>query len=101
MRLDDGTVVKFDAVTLFVNLQVSHDPGQVWVLLFALTMMGGLVVSLAIRRRRVWVRIGAEQGQAGTVNVELGGLARTDNSGWGSEFEKLTDRLLGPAKERV
>ena len=101
VRLDDGTVVKFDAVTPFVNLQVSHDPGQVWVLLFALTMMGGLVVSLAIRRRRVWVRIGAEQGQAGTVNVELGGLARTDNSGWGSEFEKLTDRLLGPAKERV
>lgn len=101
VRLDDGTVVKFDAVTPFVNLQVSHDPGQLWVLLFALTMMGGLVVSLAIRRRRVWVRIGAGQGQAGTVNVELGGLARTDNSGWGNEFEKLTDRLLGPVKERV
>jgi cytochrome c biogenesis protein len=28
------------------------------------------------------------------VNVELGGLARTDNSGWGDEFEHLTDRLL-------
>ena len=30
----------------------------------------------------------------GTVNVELGGLARTDNSGWGDEFERLTGRLL-------
>jgi len=29
------------------------------------------------------------------VNVELGGLARTDNSGWGEEFERLTQRLLG------
>jgi hypothetical protein len=29
------------------------------------------------------------------VSVELGGLARTDNSGWGDEFERLTDRLLG------
>jgi cytochrome c biogenesis protein len=27
------------------------------------------------------------------VNVELGGLARTDNSGWGDEFERLVDRL--------
>jgi cytochrome c biogenesis protein len=24
----------------------------------------------------------------------LGGLARTDNSGWGDEFERLTERLL-------
>ena len=31
---------------------------------------------------------------AGTVNVELGGLARTDNSGWGDEFERLIARLL-------
>ena len=30
----------------------------------------------------------------GTVSVELGGLARTDNSGWGDEFERLTERLL-------
>ena len=41
-------------------------------------MMGGLVVSLAIRGRRVWVRIGTEQGQAWYgEHVELGGLART------------------------
>jgi cytochrome c biogenesis protein len=39
---------------------------------------------------------------AGTVNVELGGLARTDNSGWGDEFERLTEGLLarlGPADD--
>ena len=24
----------------------------------------------------------------------MGGLARTDNSGWGEEFERLTARLL-------
>ncbi|HTY27437.1 MAG TPA: cytochrome c biogenesis protein ResB [Mycobacterium sp.] len=118
VRLDDGTVVKFDGATPFVNLQVSHDPGQVWVLGFALTMMAGLLVSLIVRRRRVWARIvagGQERsdsgigagGQPGTVNIELGGLARTDNSGWGSEFEKLTERLLtdlpatAPSKEKV
>jgi cytochrome c biogenesis protein len=50
-------------------------------------------VSLVIRRRRVWVRISAAD-LPGTVNVELGGLARTDNSGWGNEFERLRERLL-------
>ena len=83
--------MRFDAATPFVNLQVSHDPGQVWVLVSALSMMAGLLVSLVVRRRRVWARISPSA--AGTVRVELGGLARTDNSGWGSEFEKLTEVL--------
>jgi cytochrome c biogenesis protein len=95
VRLDQGpaagTVVRFDGAVPFVNLQVSHDPGQTWVLVFAITMMAGLLVSLLVRRRRVWVRLTSA---AGTVNVELGGLARTDNSGWGDEFERLTERLL-------
>ena len=91
--LDDATVVRFDGAVPFVNIQVSHDPGQPWVLVFALTMMVGLLVSLVIRRRRVWVRI-AGSDAPGTVNVELGGLARTDNSGWGDEFERLCTRLL-------
>jgi len=103
-RIDDGTVVRFDGAVPFVNVQVSHDPAQVWVLVFAMTMMAGLLVSLVVRRRRVWVRLtGAGPG---TVNVELGGLARTDNSGWGDEFERLTKRLLDgldaqPSRERV
>ncbi len=103
-RLDDGTVVQFDGAIPFVNVQVSHDPAQVWVLVFAMTMMAGLLVSLVVRRRRVWVRLtGAGPG---TVNVELGGLARTDNSGWGDEFERLTKRLLDgldaqPSREKV
>ena len=96
-----GTVVRFDGAVPFVNLQVSHDPGQTWVLVFAITMMAGLLVSLLVRRRRVWVRL--TPAAEGTVNVELGGLARTDNSGWGDEFERLTERLLaglGEAADR-
>ncbi|BBX84493.1 cytochrome c biogenesis protein ResB [Mycolicibacterium aubagnense] len=91
-KLDDGTVIRFDGAVPFINVQVSHDPAQAWVLVFALTMMAGLLVSLVVRRRRVWIRI--VSAEAGTVNVELGGLARTDNSGWGDEFEKLTERLI-------
>ena len=104
VRLDDGTVVRFDGAKEFVNLQVSHDPGQVWVLVSAMTMMAGLLVSLVVRRRRVWARItpgsqehgdpGAGSARAGTVNVELGGLARTDNSGWGEELDALSRTIL-------
>lgn len=91
-QLDDGTVVRFDGAVPFINVQVSHDPAQVWVLVFAMTMMAGLLVSLLVRRRRIWVRI--TPADPGTVSVELGGLARTDNSGWGDEFERLTERLV-------
>ncbi len=98
VRLDQGpaagTVIRFDGAVPFVNLQVSHDPGQTWVLVFAITMMAGLLVSLLVRRRRVWVRLTPAEAAPGTVNVGLGGLARTDNSGWGDEFERLTERLL-------
>ncbi|MCB0932056.1 MAG: cytochrome c biogenesis protein ResB [Mycobacterium sp.] len=136
VRLDDGTVVRFDGATPFVNLQVSHDPGQIWVLVSALTMMTGLMVSLLVRRRRVWARFtpasggqersdsgmrsggqersdsgmrsgGQERSDSGissgsgTVNVELGGLARTDNSGWGGEFEKLSHRVAGADRASI
>jgi len=97
-RLADGTVIRFDSAEPFINLQVSHDPAQVWVLVWSMTMMAGLLVSLVVRRRRVWVRITPTG--AGTVGVELGGLARTDNSGWGDEFEKLTERLLPGSQDK-
>lgn len=92
-RLGDGTVVRFDAVTDFVSLQVSHDPAQIWVLAFAITMMTGLLVSLIVRRRRIWVKIRSD-GHCGALSVELGGLARTDNAGWGEEFDRLATRLI-------
>ncbi|WP_179475741.1 cytochrome c biogenesis protein ResB [Mycolicibacterium vinylchloridicum] len=90
-RLPDGTLVRFDAVTDFVSLQVSYDPAQLWVLVFATTMMVGLLISLLIRRRRVWIRISPADG--GAV-VQMGGLARTDNAGWGEEFDRLSTRLV-------
>ncbi len=92
-RLDDGTVVRFDGVGSWVNLQVGHDPGQTWVLVFAVTMVAGLAVSLSIRRRRFWVRVTP----SGTGSrVELGGLARTDRAGYGDEFDRLAADLLRP-----
>ncbi|UYP18133.1 cytochrome c biogenesis protein ResB [Rhodococcus sp. Z13] len=98
VTLADGTEVRFDKATDFVNLQVSHDPAQQWVLVAAILMMTGLLVSLLVKRRRVWARVYPDgtvvDGERRTV-VELGGLARTDQAGWGDEFDRLVDRLLG------
>ncbi|MFQ6398468.1 cytochrome c biogenesis protein ResB [Nocardia sp. KC 131] len=97
--LSNGAKVTFDGAQEFVNLQVSHDPAQQWVLVSALAMMAGLLVSLLVKRRRIWIRVYPADGEAGTVDqrrtvVEMGGLARTDQAGWGSEFDKLRARLL-------
>ncbi|GJF01582.1 cytochrome c biogenesis protein [Pseudonocardia sp. D17] len=97
ITLDDRTRVRFDGVTQWVALQVSHDPGQTTVLVFAILALVGLWLSLSVKRRRFWVRVvpagGGPDGRARS-HVELGGLARTDRAGWGEEFERLRADLL-------
>lgn len=93
ITLDDGTRVRFDGVRDWVSLQVSHDPAQVWVLVSAIFVLAGLMVSLAVRRRRFWVRLTPDA--AGGTRVELGGLARTDRAGYGEEFDRLAAAVLG------
>ncbi|MEN3299669.1 cytochrome c biogenesis protein ResB [Pseudonocardia sp.] len=95
--LDDGTVVRFDDVTPWVALQVSHDPGQSAVLVFAILILIGLGLSLSIKRRRFWVRL-TPAGEGRTL-VELGGLARTDQAGYGEEFDRLRADLLDPKSD--
>jgi cytochrome c biogenesis protein len=96
VELDDGTTVRFEGVRDWVYLQVSHDPGQLGVLVSAIFTMIGLALSLGVRRRRFWVRltpVGGADGPARTL-VELGGLARTDRAGYGEEFDRLHRELL-------
>jgi cytochrome c biogenesis protein len=105
ITLDDGTKITFDGVRRWVYLQISHDPTQGWALGFAVFIVFGLGTSLVIKRRRLWVRAvpGAPDGDGGTVLL-LGGLARTDQAGYGEEFGRVTDDLLAelsPAQERA
>ena len=54
-----GWRVTFDREQPFTGLIVAHDPGALWVWTGSLLMIAGLLGSLAIRHRRVWVRIRA------------------------------------------
>jgi cytochrome c biogenesis protein len=74
----------------WVTVQVTQDPGKQLALVASVTMIAGLLLSLFIRRRRVWVR--AVPGPGRTV-VEIGGLARTDAESFSAEFTALTERL--------
>lgn len=101
-KLPDGTQIRFDTVKQWVSLQVAHDPTQIYVLVFAVLMLLGLIVSLTVKRRRVWVRVSrtpaGPDGGSGRTVVEIGGLARTDQAGYGEEFTRLSARLLDAAR---
>jgi cytochrome c biogenesis protein len=97
MTLPDGTVIRFDGYRQWVNLQVSHDPTQNLLLVAAILMVVGLLGSLAIRRRRLWVRISPAGASAPSVVsrrvVSVGGLARNDGGNFGAEFEAIVTEL--------
>ncbi|HST47662.1 cytochrome c biogenesis protein ResB [Jatrophihabitans sp.] len=92
MRLPDGTVVRFDGYRQWANLQVSHDPSQTALLVAAVLMVLGLLGSLAVRRRRLWVRIAPPVPGARSV-VSVGGLARNDSGNFTAEFTALVAQL--------
>jgi len=109
VTLDDGTVVTFTGYNEWVSLQTSYDPAQGWALVFAVTLLIGLMVSLVIKRRRVWFRmfpatagdgVGAHPGAADRTVVEIGGLARTDQAGYGEEFGALAALADRPTANR-
>jgi cytochrome c biogenesis protein len=97
IRLDDGTSVRFDNVTQWVGLQISHDPAQDFVLVFAVLILLGLGTSLTMKRRRFWARIRPADPVAESERtvIEIGGLARTDQAGYGEEFARIRAALLG------
>ena len=52
-----GVTVTFDGWRPWASMQVSHDPAQGYLLVAAVGMVVGLIGSLGVRRRRVWVRL--------------------------------------------
>jgi cytochrome c biogenesis protein len=93
--LANGTTVTFDGWVPWAGLQVSHDPTQTYLLIAAALMVAGLIGSLVVRRRRVWLRlrpVASGDPQSPTV-VQVGGLARSDAGNFPDEFEALIRRL--------
>ncbi|NGN83779.1 MULTISPECIES: cytochrome c biogenesis protein ResB [Arthrobacter] len=72
----NGTI-SFDGIKRYAALDIRHDPGQNFVLIFAVLALAGLMASLFMNRRRVWIRTGNHPD--GRTMVEFGLLARGED----------------------
>jgi cytochrome c biogenesis protein len=79
--------IRFDGVRRFATLQVAHDPGKGPALVSALLALTGLLISLFVKRRRIWVR--AAPDNAGRTLVEVAGLSRIE----GEDNDWLADEV--------
>ncbi|WP_104044975.1 cytochrome c biogenesis protein ResB [Arthrobacter sp. ZGTC412] len=76
--LPDGKgTISFDGVKRYIGVDIHHNPGQLYALIFALLAVAGLILSLYVNRRRVWVRTGTHAD--GRTMVEYGLLARGED----------------------
>ena len=82
--------IELTAVPRFASLDVHHDPSQTWVLLFAILVVAGLLTSLFIPRRRVWIK--AVTGKDGTLTLEYAGLARGDDPGLDAAIAEIAEK---------
>jgi cytochrome c biogenesis protein len=89
--LDDGTVVTFSGYKEFAALQLSHDPGQAWVLGAAIALLAGLLGMLLVRRERFFARVGPAPDGGGSV-LSIGSLTR-GSADTGPRFAALTGQV--------
>jgi cytochrome c biogenesis protein len=64
--------VELTEIPRFVSFDIHRDPAQGWVLAFAIAAVLGLLTSLFIPRRRVWVKVAGGR-------IEYAGLARGED----------------------
>lgn len=88
-----GTIT-FEGVPRYAGLDVVKNPAQVWVLISALIASAGLISSLFIPRRRMWVK--AIPTAAG-VTLEYAALARGDDPA----IERAVEELRAKHREAL
>jgi cytochrome c biogenesis protein len=71
-----GTIT-FESLPRYISLDIHRDPTQLPVAIFALLIVAGLVTSLFVVRRRVWVRLAGNE--ASGQSVEVGALSRNED----------------------
>ncbi len=86
----NGTL-SFDGIKRFAALDIRHDPGQGYVLVFSLLALAGLMGSLFLNRRRVWIRTGDHPD--GRTMVEFGLLARGEDHRLAGEYAAINKAL--------
>jgi cytochrome c biogenesis protein len=96
--------VTFNGVQRYAGLTVRHDPGKTGALAFALLAIAGLVLSLSVRRRRVFVRLDPVRPASGDIGsghpharrtvVRVAGLARGEDAGLPQEVDAVRTQVV-------
>ena len=80
--LPDGSgTVSFTGIKQYAVFDVAYDPGKLFALVASILAILGLMLSLFIPRRRVWVKVSAAADGTSSSTVEVAGLSRTDEAG--------------------
>lgn len=99
VALPDGLgTVTFDGLKRFVSLEFHHDPTEVWVLVFAILILAGLLVSLFVTRRRMWIKVIPHEGG---VRLEYAGLARGEDPGLAAAVAAVARRHAEKLERRM
>ncbi len=93
--------IAFDGVERFAGLSVRDDPGKWLTLWSALLALAGLIASLVVKRRRVFVRVAAADEEPGRTVVTVAGLSKDDDVALGERLEQVLQGLLDTMKEQT
>ncbi|MFI6448669.1 cytochrome c biogenesis protein ResB [Kitasatospora sp. NPDC050543] len=94
--LPDGYgTITFDGYKQWASFNISHRPGNSIALAGAVCAILGLIGSLFVQRRRIWVRAVAMPD--GSTLVELAGLARSESAKTAEELAELAVDLQDDA----
>jgi cytochrome c biogenesis protein len=96
--------VTFDGMDPWVRVQISRTPGQGVALAGVILALVGLLGSLFIRPRRVWVRVrrrdaDSTDGDGDGTLVEVAGLDRSGGGDVPAELEEIVAALQGRPRE--
>jgi cytochrome c biogenesis protein len=98
-ELPDGLgTIEFTGLKRFVSVEFHHDPTEGWVLVFSLLILGGLLLSLFIPRRRMWIKVIDD---AGTVRLEYAGLARGEDPTLEAAVADIAKKHAGRLERRM
>lgn len=96
--LPDGSgSIEFTGFERWASFQIAHDPGKELALIAAMLAIAGVLLSLFVRRRRVWVRAVPREG--GGSLVEVAGLSKTDWADLHDEVREIAGRLGGTIRD--
>ena len=91
---DDAAQVDYSkSVSRFASFDIHDDPSQGWVLVFAVLILAGSLVSLFVPRRRMWVK--AVRRPDGSIVLEYAGLARGEDPGLEDAVASFADAHAG------